>query len=152
MAIYRAESSRRIALVGGVAVVVGLVVGLVVGIGIGRMTAPGLGAQVDDLVAQVAPIRSSLEVVRTEYPKLLAGGADAGGAAATMTKISTTWAAAKPAVTRFDPSGAEDLAASIDDLKAAIEAKDPQDEVEDALDSVADALDGVLPPPVPSGE
>jgi hypothetical protein len=141
VAIYRAEGGRRMALLAGLAAIVGLVLGLV----LGRTTAPGLGAQLDDLRRQSAPISSSLEVIRTEYPKLLAGGGDPGGAEAAMAKVETTFAAIEPSVGAIDSAGTTRLGEAITQLRDAMTARVPDEELTSLLDAVQTRLDSVLP-------
>jgi hypothetical protein len=141
VAIYRAESSRRIALVAGVAAIAGLVLGLV----LGRMTAPGLGAQLDEARAAAAPIRSSLEVVRTEYSKFLAGGADPGGAPAAMDKIDAVYATAAPSLALIDAAASAALGKGLEDLRSAMKAKAPEADVDAAIVAAEAALDAILP-------
>jgi hypothetical protein len=141
MAIYRAESGRRVVLIAGAAAIAGLVLGLL----IGRITAPGLGAQLDDVRAQAAPIASSLEVIRTEYPKLLAGGADPGGAEAAMARIETTYATVKPSLEAISPGGSAALGDAIAALRGAVNARVPETDVGSKLDDVQARLDAVLP-------
>jgi len=148
VAIYRAESGRRIALIAGVAAIVALVFGLV----LGRMTAPGLGAQLDEARAAAAPIRSALEVVRTEYSKLLAGGADPGGAPAAMDKIDVVYATVAPSLALIDAAASVALGKDLEDLRSAMKARAPEADVDAAIVAALAALDGILPTiPAPSG-
>jgi hypothetical protein len=148
VAIYRAESGRRIALIAGVAAILGLVVGLAVG----RLTAPSLVKQLNDARASAAPIRSSVEVVRTEYSKYLQGGTDPGGAPAAMDKIEGTFAAIRPSMDTIDSTGTTRLGEAISQLRAAMTARVPGDELAARLTAVEAALDAILPmSPVPSG-
>ena len=140
MAIYRAESNRRVVMIALVAVVVGLVVGLA----IGRLTAPGLGAQIDDLRTQVAPIRSSLEVVSSEYPKLLAGGTDPGGTMAALAKIEATYAAAQPTLAVLNSKESATLNGTIMELRTTVEGKATQADVDAAIQDVTKALDALV--------
>ena len=140
MAIYRAESGRRIAFVAVGAAVAGLVLGAV----LGRLTAPGLGAQLDDVRTQAAPIASSLEVIRPEYPKLLAAGGDPGGAESAMARIESTFAAVKPALDVIDPAGTTALGQSIAAMRAALDARVPEADLGAAADKVQADLDAVL--------
>jgi hypothetical protein len=148
VAIYRAESGRRVAIVA----IVALVGGLILGLAIGRVMSPTLASQVTDLRTQAAPIRSAAEIVRTEYPKLVAGGADTGGAAAAMARIKTTFDSIAPSLTALDAAGTDDLRAAIEALDSAIKAKAPEADVASGVDAMLAALDAVLPGgPVPSG-
>ena len=148
MAIYRAESGRRILIVAFVA----LVAGLVIGCGIGRATAPTAASQVADLRTQVAPIRSSLDVIRTEYPKLLTNASDPGGAPAAMARIRTTFDAVSPTLTTLDPAGTAKLDAAITSLANAIEARMKMEDIEALISGVIVSLAAVVPPgPLPSG-
>jgi hypothetical protein len=148
VAIYRAERGRRIALAAGVAAIVGLVFGLV----LGRMTAPDLGARLNEARAAAAPIRSSLEVVRTEYSKLLAGGADPGGAPAAMDKIDAVYATAAPSLALIDAAASAALGKGLEDLRSAMKARAPEADVDAAIVAAEAALDAILPTtPGPSG-
>jgi hypothetical protein len=148
VAIYRAESGRRIALIASVTAIVGLVLGLA----LGRLTAPGLGAQLDEARTAAVPIRSSLEVVRTEYSKVLAGGADPGGAPAAMDRIDAVYATAAPSLALIDAAAAAALGKGLADLRSAMEARAPEADVDAAIVAALAALDGILPTtPVPSG-
>lgn len=140
MAIYRAESNRRVVVIALVAVVIGLVVGLA----LGRLTAPGLGAQLDDVRSQVAPIRSSLEVVSSEYPKLLAGGSDPGGTMSALAKIEATYTAAQPTLAILNSKESATLNGTILALRTAIEGKATQADVDAAIKDVSDALDALV--------
>ena len=149
MALYRAESGRRIALVGVGAAIAGLAFGLL----IGRITAPGLGAQLDDVRAKAAPLSSSLEVIRTEYPKLIAGSGDAGGATAAMSRIESTFAAVEPSLQIIDASGTAALGEAIAALRRAVDARVAEAEVGTRLDDVQARLDAILPgSTVPMGQ
>ena len=143
MAIYRAESSRRVALMIGV----GVVVGLVLGAALGRVTAPSLSDQMADIRTQAAPIASSLEVIRAEYPKFLAGGAggtDPGGAEGAMTKLEATYKAVAPALETVDRTAADALGTSVSKLREAMTARVTEAALALALDDVQADLDKVL--------
>jgi hypothetical protein len=147
MAIYRAESTRRLALIA----IVGLVVGLVGGFLLGRALAPDLAAQIDAVRVQAAPIHSTVEVLRIEYPKLLAQGEDPGGAEAAMARMVATLDEVQPTLATLNLAGTNALVDAVDDLGALIGARAPEAEVEAALAAVDAALGVVLGRAVPSG-
>lgn len=140
MAIYRADRGRRVVIAAAVAFVAGLVLG---GVG-GRLTSPGLADHVDAIRTQVAPIVSSLDVIRLEYPKLLAGGEDGGGAEAAAIRIRETFEAARPTLEILNPAGSDALDASIAALVAAIDARAPDAEIGAVIDAVETAVDAAL--------
>jgi hypothetical protein len=138
MAIYRRSSRRPLVIT---AVAVG-VVALIVGFAAGRATAPDLASQVKAARAQVQPISTSLEVIRTEYPKLLAAaaGADAGGAPDAISRARTTFTANQPTWSLVDPSMTAALGADLTALANLITQKAPEADVDAALDAAeADA-------------
>jgi hypothetical protein len=143
MAIYRAQGGRRTALLATAA----LIAGLVAGLAIGRALAPGLEAQLVELRTKAAPIASSLEVVRTEYPKLLAGGADPGGAEAAMARARTTFAEVRTSFGALDRVATAELSGALDTLGGLIEARAPEAEVAGAIDTAEGALGAALPAP-----
>ena len=141
MGIYRAEGGRRILIIA----IVALVASLVIGCGNGRATAP-------TAASQVAPIRSSLDVIRMDYPKLLTNASDPGGAPAAMARIRTTFDAASPALTAVDAASTAKIDAAITSLASAIEARARMEDVEALISGVIASLSAVVPPgPVPSG-
>ena len=121
------------------------IAGLVLGLLIGRATAPGLGAQLDDARARAAPIASSLEVIRTEYPKLVAGGADPGGAELAMARIESAYAAVKPSLDAIDTTGSAALGDSIGQLRSGLTARVPEADLAVLIAAVETRLVGVLP-------
>lgn len=133
MAIYRRSSRRPLVIAAVLAAIAGLVLGFVAG----RATAPDLAAQVREIRAQAAPILTSLEVVRTEYPKLLAAtpGSDPGGAESALTRARTTLAAVRPQLVVIDPAATADLQSAIDNLSALVTGRASQPDVEAAIDA-----------------
>src|SRR6188474_1730095 len=107
MAIYRRSSRRPLVVVG----VVAAIVGLAAGFGLGRLTAPDLASQVAATRAEVTPIVTALEVLRDEYPKLVAAtaGSDPGGAEAALTRASTTLASRAAILRTLDPEATSAL-------------------------------------------
>jgi hypothetical protein len=142
VAIYRARGNRGVLMLGTTAVVAGLIVGGV----FGRVTAPGLGDQVDALRTQAAPMFSSLEVIRLEYPKLLDASGDLGGAEGALARLRATFAQVRPALAIVDPAGVEGLASAIDALAAVVVARAPEADVAAAVDAVDRAAPELLGP------
>lgn len=140
MAIYRADRGSRVAIVGVAALVAGLVIGALGG----RITAPGLEDQLGEVRTNAAPITSALEVIRVEYPKLLAGAADPGGATSAVARIRTTFAAVRPQLATLDRRGTEALSGAIDALDAKVAARAPVAEVIAAADATERDLGAVL--------
>jgi hypothetical protein len=140
MAIYRANSERRLVLL----VLVALGIGLVGGVLVGRATAPGLVDQLATVRAQAAPIASSLEVLRSEYPKLLEGGADPGGATGALAKVRTTFDALAPTLVIIDSGGTATATAALEALEAGVAAKEPETDVTERIDAFAAALSAAL--------
>jgi hypothetical protein len=138
MAIYRRSSRRPLVIT---AVVVG-VVAVIVGFAVGRATAPDLTSQIRAARAQVQPISTSLEVIRTEYPKLLAAaaGTDAGGAPDAIARARTTFTTNQPTWSPVDPATTAALGADLTALANLITQRASEDDVDSALDAAeADA-------------
>ncbi|MES2209406.1 MAG: hypothetical protein V4515_04385 [Chloroflexota bacterium] len=140
MAIYRAERGRKVAIVAIAAFVAGLVLGAVGG----RLTSPSLADGVDAVRLEIAPIRSSLDVIRLEYRKLLEGGADAGGAVAAANRVRQTFDAARPSLAILNPAATDALDARITSLSDAIGIRAPEPDVMAAVDATEAALDAAL--------
>ena len=140
MAVYRADRSRRVVGIGIVALVAGMSGGVVVG----RLTAPDLPSQLAELRQAAAPIGSAAEVVRVEYPKLLAGGADPGGAEGAVARMRATLADVHVSLGALDDAGTDDLAGSVDRLAALVADRAPAPQVNEAVDGVEAALAAVL--------
>src|SRR5438093_32003 len=137
MAIYRRSSRRPLAVTAVAAALAGLVIGFVGG----RATAPDLAAQVRDARSQVAPIVTALEVVRTEYPKLLAagGGGDPGGAEAALARARSTFAAHAPTWSLLDPGSTTALGNALNDLGAVVARRAPEADVGSSIDAALEA-------------
>jgi hypothetical protein len=140
MAIYRTNRDRRLGIVG----VVALVVGVVGGLAVGRLTAPGLTDQLAALRTQAAPITTSLEVVRSEYPKLLAGGADAGGSVGALARVRSTYDLVLPTLTTLDPAGTGGATAALEALEAGVASKASEADIDARIDSFRTALAAAL--------
>jgi hypothetical protein len=100
-----------------------------------------------DLRSQAAPIASSIEVIRAEYPKSLAGGAggaDPGGAEGAMTKLEATYRAVAPTLDSVAPAAAGALGASVTRLREAMTARATEAALTAALDDVQANLDKVI--------
>ena len=141
MAIYRAQGSRRLVIIGATAAIFGLVLG----IALGRVTAPGLGAQLDDLRTQAAPIRSSLEVMRTEYGKYLAGAADPGGADGALIRIETVYRKMTSDLKVIDPTGPAKLGDAIKALRTGLQDRIAEADMVKLVAAAEARLDAVLP-------
>jgi hypothetical protein len=137
MAIYRRSSRRPLVIVGVIAAVAGLVLGYLGG----RATAPDLASQVRAARAQAAPIVTSLEVIRTEYPKLLnaTAGSDPGGAESALARARSTFTAQSATWTLIDPEATAGLGSALDALGAKITARAAEAEVDSAIDTAAAA-------------
>jgi hypothetical protein len=140
MAIYRTNSNRRLAM----ACVGALLVGIVIGIVIGRWSAPGLATQLADLRASAAPITTSLEVVRSEYPKLLAAGADPGGASGALARVRTTFDSIRPSLDALSAAGAEAASNDLEALEAGVAAREPEADVGGRIDGFQTSLDDLI--------
>jgi hypothetical protein len=141
MAIYRRSSRRPLVIVGVIAAVAGLVVGYLGG----RATAPDLGSQIRAARAQVAPIVTSLEVIRTEYPKLLnaTAGSDPGGAESALARARSTFTAQSVTWSLIDPTGTTALGTALDALAAKITQRAPDADVDAAIDTAAAAANRI---------
>jgi hypothetical protein len=133
MAIYRRSSRRPFV----VTAVVAALAGLIIGVAAGRGTAPDLAAQVSEARAQVAPIVTSLEVLRTEYPKLLnaAAGGDPGGAESALARARSTFASHAASWSLLDPATTTALDKALNDLAALLTGRAPEAEVGSAVDT-----------------
>lgn len=137
MAIYRRSSRRPLILVA----VIAAVAGLVIGAGAGRVTAPGLASQIRDARAEAGPILTWLEVVRTEYPKLLAAtaGSDPGGAEGAISRARSTFADHEATWALIDPAGTTALGSALDALGTQIARHAPEADVDAAIDAAVAA-------------
>ncbi len=140
MAIYRSNTDRTTLIVGIVAVVAGLVLGLAVG----RATAPDLGAQLAAVRSSASPIAASLEVVRSEYPELVSGGPDTGGATGSLARARETFDSIRASLEMLDPDATAVAAAALEALEAGVAAKAPADDINGRIDAFAAALDAAL--------
>jgi hypothetical protein len=137
MAIYRRSSRRPLVIVAVIAAVAGLVVGFAAG----RATAPDLASQVRAARGQVAPILTALEVIRTEYPKLLnaAAGSDPGGAESALARARSTFTANEATWSVIDPQATTALRPALDALAATITRRAPEADVDAALGAASAA-------------
>jgi hypothetical protein len=125
MSLYRESGGggwRRTALIGGVA----LVVGLGGGFGLGRATAPDPTG--GDLKARLAdelrPVSSGLELVPTEYGDVQAGeGGESVAVTQDLAAIRSGLAAARGDLQALDPAGLEALTRAVDALDQAVKNK-----------------------------
>lgn len=141
MAIYRRSGRRPLALVAVIAAVVGLALGFAAG----RTTAPDLASQVRAVRADAAPILTSLEVIRTEYPKLLAttAGSDPGGAEGALARARAAFGAHQATWALLDPAGTSALGAALDALGGQIDQRAPQATVDQAIDAAVTAANRI---------
>jgi hypothetical protein len=98
----------------------------------------------------VQPISTSLEVIRTEYPKLLAAaaGADAGGAPDAIGRARSTFTANQPTWSLVDPTTTAALGADLTSVANLITQRASEDDVNAALDAAeadANKLAGAAP-------
>jgi hypothetical protein len=137
MAIYRRSSRRPLVLVAVIAAVAGLVLGYVGG----RATAPDLASQVQAARADAVPLLASLEVIRTEYPKLLnaVAGADPGGAESALARARSSFAARQATWALIDPAGTTALGTALDALGTQITQRAPEAAVDAAIDTATAA-------------
>ena len=138
MAIYRRSSRRPLIVIALIAAAAGLTVGLVVG----RATAPDLASQMQAVRGDAAPISAALEVVRTEYPKLLAATAasDPGGSEQALARAKATLAAHADEFRLIDATGTAALQNALDHLSTLIAARAAAADVSAAVDDAEAAL------------
>jgi hypothetical protein len=141
MALYRPASRRPLVVTGAVALALGLIAGFVAG----QATAPGLEASIDALRDRTASVRSSLEVLRVEYPKLLVGGNDSGGAEAALDRAEDAYAEIEADLELIDPDASDGAYRALRDLRRAVEGRVPESDVEAGIDAVFAQLDLALP-------
>ena len=142
MAIYRTQGRRPLV----VAAAACLVVGLVAGVALGRLTAPGTAESLGALRGQLSRVAASLEVTRVEYPKLLSGDPDEGGAELAVTRASSQLDSAARELSLIDPAATDAARAAMTDLAQAVAARAPAAEVERGIDDVLGRIAAILPP------
>ncbi|HEX7290852.1 MAG TPA: hypothetical protein VF250_06945 [Conexibacter sp.] len=144
MSLYRQPRASRPLLIAGIAVVA-LLVGGAIGFALGRGSAPEPSAQ--DVVAQLSddlrPLAAGLELLPTEYPQALAGGAESAAVTGDLAHIRAALTAAGPDLRALDPAGARALAERVAALERAIDARAPAAQVERLAADAQDALAGV---------
>jgi hypothetical protein len=141
MAIYRPASRRPLVVVGAVALLLGLVAGFVAG----QATAPGLEASVEGLRDRTAMVRSSLEVLRVEYPKLLVEGSDAGGAEGALVRAEQAFEGVEIDLSVIDPDAGDGAYRALRELRRLVDARASTAQVEAAVDAVEEQLQMILP-------
>lgn len=131
MSLYNEAGRRGRRLTIGAAVAA-LVVGAAGGFAAGRSSAGDSSAAdvVAQLRAELAPARSGLELVPTEYAQVR-GGAGSEGAAVDgdLGRIRSGLRAASPNLRALDPAGLSALNAAVKALDAAVAARAPAQEV-----------------------
>jgi hypothetical protein len=136
-------ASRTLALVG----VLALVVGLAAGFGIGRASKsePSLASRLSDLRTGLAPAREGLELVPTEYAQAVRGGrvassSELGGARAAVTRAQTAIAASRDDLRALNAARAAALDRAVAALATAMaQHRDPA-EVKRLADAAGAAL------------
>jgi hypothetical protein len=148
MAIYRRASRRPLA----IAAIIAATAGLAIGFALGRSTAPDLASQVHAARAEVSPIVTALEVVRDEYPKLLAAsaGSDPGGAEAALVRATTALASRAVVLRTLEPVATAALEAAMARLSQLIAERAPESQVRAALDEAQAAAARLAGAPAPS--
>ncbi|HWH36511.1 MAG TPA: hypothetical protein VNT28_01865 [Candidatus Limnocylindrales bacterium] len=141
MALYRPASRRPLAIAG----VAGLVFGLIGGFLAGQATAPGLEASIDGLRDRTAAVRTSLEVLRIEYPKLLVAGSDSGGALAALERAEQGFDRLEVELALIDPDASDGAYRALRELRRVVDARGPEAEADAAIDEVNAQLDLALP-------
>lgn len=140
MAIYRSNTNRSASRVVLLAIVAALVGGVVVG----RLTAPDLSAQLAIVRSSATPIAASLEVIRSEYPELVNGGPDTGGATGSLARVRETFDSIRASLEMLDPDATAIAAAALEALEAGVAAKEPAEDVNGRTIAFAAALDAAL--------
>jgi hypothetical protein len=144
MSLYRQPRAARPLLIAAIAVAA-LLVGGAIGFALGRSSAPEPSAQdvVAELREQLRPLAAGLELLPTEYPQALAGGAESAAVEGDLAHIRAALTAAGPALRTLDADGASALAERVAALEQAVEARAPAAQVERLAADAQDALAGV---------
>jgi hypothetical protein len=145
MSLYRQPGRVRPLMIAAVAVVA-LLIGLGIGYALGHSARSKPSAQ--DAVAQLRntlrPLGAGLELIPTEYPKLLHGtSADRAAVHDDVQRIRAALTRAAPDLRVLDPAGARTLSARVAALEAAVRAQTPPARVTQCAAAAQSALAAV---------
>ena len=142
MSLYNEAGRRRTRLTAGF-VLAALVLGAVAGFVVGRSSAgdPSAGDVVARLREALAPVRSGLELIPTEYSQVRGGAAGESAAVrGALDRIRSGLGAARADLRALDPSGLQELEAAVGQLEAAVGGSEPAADVERLAGEAAAAL------------
>jgi hypothetical protein len=145
MSLYRQPGRVRpltIAAVAAVALLVG--VGIGYALGHSNRAKPSAQDAVAQLRATLRPLAAGLELIPTEYPKLLHGtAADQAAVRDDVQRMHAALASAAPDLRVLDPAGAAALVARVAALEAAVRARVPPAQVTQSAAAAQSALAAV---------
>jgi hypothetical protein len=124
MSLYRQPRAARPLVIAGIAVVA-LLVGGAIGFALGHGSAPEPSAQdvVGQLRDELRPLAAGLELLPTEYPQALRGGAESAAVTGDLGRIRGALSAMRADLHTLDPDGEQALAARVAALEEAIRAR-----------------------------
>lgn len=145
MSLYRqsgAARARVIAIVAGVALLVGLGIGYA--LGNGGDEDPSASAVVDALRSDLRPVANGLELLPNEYAQAFHGSGDEGaGVTGALGRIRAGLNDARPDLRVLAPAGARELEAAVAALERGVRARRPPVEVARLVRRASEALTAV---------
>jgi hypothetical protein len=145
VSLYRqpgAARARVIAIVAGVALLIGLGIGYALGDGGGED--PSASAVVDGLRADLRPVVNGLELLPNEYAQAFRGSGNEGaGVTGALGRIRAGLNEARPDLRVLAPAGTRELEAAVAALERAVRARRPPAEVGRLVRRASEALAAV---------